>query len=228
LRSAVLHSQKETARSAALGYVAWLLFAPVGIWMGARDWLWGGVCDLLFLASAGASWYVARARDGRTARAADLALLTSTLAIVVSVGVVGPFMLLPGIAAVNTILYVATAERSRRPWAIAAGCLGVLLPFALEIAGVFPPAFAFEGGALVALPQILAFPRVPTLVFLLATNLSVILVASLFVARFRDTLHATQERLTFQTWQLRQFVPGEAYGAVASPSVAPPPPAPKA
>jgi serine/threonine-protein kinase len=184
---------ESRTKVAALGYMTWLVFAPVAIWMGARDLLWGGLCDLLFLASAGASLYVARSRDARTARAADLALFVSTLAIVASVGVVGPFMLLPGVAVVNTILYVATSPRARRGWAIAAGCVAVALPVLLELAGVLPPAIAFDGGALVTAPQILAFPRVPTLVFLLVTEIAVIVTASTLVARFRDTLHATQE-----------------------------------
>jgi serine/threonine-protein kinase len=98
----------------------------------------------------------------------------------------------------------------------------VAVPFALDVLGVLPPSVAFEGGALVTLPQIASFPRVPTLIFLLSTNLGVILTASLFVARSRDALHATQEQLYFHTWQLRQFVPGEAYGAVATRSVPPP------
>src|SRR6185312_11602488 len=149
LARALAHSQKATARSAALGYLSWILYAPLGLWMGARDVVWGGLCDLLFLFAAAACFYVSRSTDARTARAADVALVASTLAIVASVGVVGPFMLLPGIAAVNTILYVATSPRSRRWWAIAAGCLAVALPFALELLGVFPPAIAFEGGALV-------------------------------------------------------------------------------
>ncbi|MGO8999468.1 MAG: protein kinase domain-containing protein [Polyangiaceae bacterium] len=222
LSRALVHSQRAAARAASIGYLSWLAYAPLALWMGVRQVGWGALCDVLFLAAAAANAYVASARETRVRRAADVALVVSSLAIVSSTGVVGPFMLLPGIAAVNTILYVGTADRTRRLWAIAAGCLVVAAAFSLQVSGLLPAALSFEGGALVTLPQIVAFPRIPTLVFLLTTNIAVIVTASLFVARSRDALHATQEQLYFHTWQLRQFVPGEAYGAVATRSIAPP------
>jgi serine/threonine-protein kinase len=222
LRRDLLHSQRAAARAASIGYLSWIAYAPLVLWMGVRHIAWGTVCDVLFLGAAAASAYVARAREERVSRAADVALAVSTLAIVVATGVVGPFMLIPGIAAVNTILYVGSADRSRRGWAVAAGCLAVALPFALAVSGALPDAVAFDAGRLATLPQIAFFPRIPTLVFLLATNIAVVVTASRFVARSRDALHATQEQLYFQTWQLRQFVPGEAYDAVATHSSIPP------
>jgi hypothetical protein len=225
LARALLHSQRAAARSAAIGYFSWLAYAPLVLWMGVRHVGWGALCDVLFLGAAFASAYVARAREAHVARAADVALVVSTLAIVAATGVVGPFILIPGIAAVNTILYVGSADRSRRRAAVAAGCAAVVVPFVLSLLGVLPGAVAFEGGALATLPQIAFFPRVPTLVFLLASNVAVVVTASLFVARSRDALHATQVQLYFHTWQLRQFVPGEAYGAVATRSIRPAAPA---
>ena len=135
----------------------------------------------------------------------------------------GPFLILPGIAAVNTVLYVASADRSRRPWAVTAGCLAIALPFALEVVGVLPPSLKFEGGAMVHAPaRSRRSPRVsPRSSSSLCTNLAVVVTAARFVARARDALHATQEQLYFHTWQLRQFVPGEAYGVVATQSIPP-------
>jgi serine/threonine-protein kinase len=221
LARALLHSQRAAARSASIGYLSWLAYAPLVLWMGVRQIGWGALCDVMFLGAAIASAYVARTREARVPRAADAALIVSTLAIVAATGVVGPFILIPGLAAVNTILYVGSADRSRRLWAILAGCAAVAVPFALPLFGVLPSAVTFEGGALVTLPQIAYFPRVPTLVFLLASNIAVVVTASLFVARSRDALHATQEQLYFHTWQLRQFVPGDAYDAVATRSIPP-------
>jgi serine/threonine-protein kinase len=221
LSRSLVHAQRVSSRTAALGYASWLLYAPLVLWMGVRDVKWGALCDLLFAVAAAANWYVGRVRESRVTLASDLSLVASTVAIAVSTGVAGPFMLLPGIAAVNTILYVSSAARSRRTWAVAAGCLAFAVPFALEVSGALPPSLAFDHGALVTLPQIASFPPVPSLVFLFLTNIAVIVTASILVARSRDALHATQERLYFHTWQLRQFVPGDAYGA-ATPSIAPP------
>jgi serine/threonine protein kinase len=224
LRRDLLHSQRAGARAASIGYLSWIAYAPLVLWMGVRHIAWGTLCDVLFLAAAAASAYVARASEAKVTRAADVALGISTLAIVAATGVIGPFMLIPGIAAVNTILYVSIADRSRRGWAVAAGCIAVALPFVLAVSGVLPNGVAFDDGKLVTLPQIAFFPRLPTLVFLFAANIAVVVTASRFVARSRDALHATQEQLYFQTWQLRQFVPGAAYDAVAPHAAAAPTP----
>jgi hypothetical protein len=71
------------------------------------------------------------------------------------------------------------------------------------------------------LPAIASFPPFPTLLFLACTNVAVILTAARVVARSRDALQASQEQLYFHTWQLRQFVPGEAYDVVATTSARP-------
>ena len=114
---------------------------------------------------------------------------------------------MPGVAAVNTIAFVMTADRSRRVPSIVMGCLAIAVPFALASAGVIPAQTVFRDGSIVLLPQIHAFPETPTLVFLLLTNVAVVVTASIFVARFRDALVAAERRLYFQTWQLRQLVP---------------------
>ena len=59
-----------------------------------------------------------------------------------------------------------------------------------------------------------AFPRTPTLVFLVAATIGTIVTGSLVVARFRDALVKTEQRLYFHTWLLRQFLPDKAYDDV--------------
>jgi hypothetical protein len=207
-----------SARATAFGYLSWLLYAPLVLWMGLRNGGWGVLCDVLFLCAAAASLSAARSRH--PARGAlDVTMIVSTVAIVCSTGLFGPFILLPGVAAVNTIAFVVAVDRSRRRVAVALGCLAVITPFALEAMGALPQQLAFRDGALAVLPQIAELPRVPTLAFLLLTNLAVIVTSSAIAARFRDALLVMEKRLYFQTWQLRQFVPRDAHA-----SVAPPPP----
>ena len=55
------------------------------------------------------------------------------------------------------------------------------------------------------------------------THLAILVSASLFVARLRSSVNATERTLHLHTWQLRQLVPSSAHGAVTS---APPPEAP--
>jgi hypothetical protein len=121
---------------------------------------------------------------------------------------------LPTVAALNTVFFVLSADRSRRLAAIVCGSLTILAPFLLELAGVLPPTMTFRDGSLVLLPHVAGMPQVPTLACLVVTNLAAIWTAAYIVARFRDALASTEERLYFHTWQLRQFVPGEAYPAV--------------
>jgi serine/threonine-protein kinase len=220
LEGALGHSQRVGARAVALGYLSWLAYLPLVLWMGLQQPKWGTLCDVLFFLSAIASAMVARVRAQNRRRAADVAMVVSTIAIISSVGLFGPFTLLPGLAAVNTLIFVVSADRSRRALAIALGCLAIIIPFALEQLGLRPASNVFRDGTIVTVPQIAAFPPGRTLGFLLLTNVALVISSSIFVARIRDALHDSQERLYFQTWQLRQFVPGAAYGAVA------PPPAP--
>jgi serine/threonine-protein kinase len=212
------HSQRVSARVTGLGYLSWLLYAPFVLWMGLRNGAWGVLCDVLFVVAAVASLSAARARHpGRGAL--DVTMIISTVAIVCSTGLFGPFVLLPGLAAVNTIAFVVAADRSRRKVAVALGGLCIVTPVLLELTGMLPQQTAFQGGTLVVLPQIADLPRVPALVFLVLANLAIIATSSLVVARFRDALAEIERRLHFQTWQLRQFIPRDVRA-----SVTPPPP----
>jgi tRNA A-37 threonylcarbamoyl transferase component Bud32 len=206
LDAAHLASQRVSARTLGYAYLTWLLYSPLVLWMGLRNGTLGAVCDVLWIGAAAASFFAART-PVHMKRATDVVLVLSTAALACSAGLFGPFTLLPGVAAVNTISFVMAADRSRRVPSIVMGCLAIALPFALSSVGIIPAQTVFRDGAIVLLPQIHAFPETPTLVFLLLTNLAVVVTASIFVARFRDALVLAERRLYFQSWQLRQLVP---------------------
>jgi hypothetical protein len=136
-------------------------------------------------------------------------------------------------AAVNTMSFVVSGDRTRRLVCIAVGCLAILAPLALQLAGVLPSQMSFGDGVIVLRSGMFELPRVPTLAFLTAATIGSIATGSLVVARFRDALVSTEQRLYFHTWLLRQFVPDDAYeevapGASASASLASVPRAPAA
>ena len=138
------------SRSASIGCTRLARLRPARPLDGRPPGRVGALCDVLFLGAAIASAYVARAREAYVPRAADVALLLSRRSpSSAATGVVGPFILIPGVAAVNTILYVGSADRSRRRWAIAAGCAAIAVPFALTLLGWLPPAVTFDGGSLI-------------------------------------------------------------------------------
>ena len=213
LASAHRASQRASSWSVAFGYLSWLLYAPLVVWMGLREGAWGVLCDVLFVGAAGASLVAAR-YPRHTRRATDVVLALSTLGIACSAGLFGPFMLLPGLAAVNAVHFVVSADRSRRVPSIFLGCVAIVLPFLLQWFGVLPQQMTFTDAGIVLAPGIAALPPGPTLIFLLLSNLGIVVTASLVVARFRDATAKNDERLYFQTWQLRQIFPGEAMRAV--------------
>src|SRR5262249_39518761 len=107
------------------------------------------------------------------------------------------------------------ADRSRRLAAMALGCVTLAAPVALDGLGIIPHSLEFRDAALVVLPQIAELPRVPTFVTLTLANAVVLVAASILVGRARAPRAATEERLWFHAWQLRQLVPGEARDRVA-------------
>jgi hypothetical protein len=190
---------------------------PLVLWMGVRDLGWGFVCDVLWVGAGAASYWASRGRSIRLAT--DVALTLSMLATACAAGLFGPFTLLPTIAVVNTMIFVMTAEPSRR-WASAVlGCLAVIAPFVLERVGVLPPSMKFDAEGMTLLPRVNDLSAGKTVVFLLLANVAVIVTATIFVARFRDLLLESERRLHFQAWQLRQLVPTDAMPSI-------PPPAP--
>ena len=215
LDAAHVVSQRVAARAAGFAYLSWLFYAPVVFWIGVRNVALGAVCDALWLGAAAASFYASRS-PANMRRATDVVIVLSMLALGCSAGLYGPFTFLPGVAAVNTIAFVMTADRSRRVPSIVLGCLAIVVPFVLERLDVVPRSMIFRDGALVLLPRIIELPEVPTALFLLLANLGVIVTASLFVAQFRDALVKTERRLYAQSWQLRQLVPDDAARALDS------------
>jgi eukaryotic-like serine/threonine-protein kinase len=208
--------QRIASRAATFAYLSFSLYAPLGMLMGIRNWPMAVVPELLWLAAAAMSYYAYRHPDPKGQTRYSL-LVVSNLAIASSAWIFGPFMLVPALAAVNALGLIVAADRSRRGPAIFLGCCSILLPLAVEWLGVTLPSYAFEQGRFVTLPRALEFPEKPTLVFLLITNVALLVTAALFVGRFKDALTATENRLYTQTWHLRQLVPGEAQASIVPP-----------
>jgi serine/threonine protein kinase len=208
--------QRISSRAATFAYLSFTLYAPLGYFMGIRNFPMAALPVILFMAAAAVSYRSYR-RPDPTGQTPYSLLILSNVAIASSAWVFGPFMLVPALAAVNALSFIVAADRSRRGPAIFLGCCAILLPLVLEWTGVNVPSYAFEQGRFVVLPRALEFPEKPTLVFLLVTNVALLVTAALFVGRFKDALTATENRLYMQTWQLRQFVPGEAQASIVPP-----------
>jgi hypothetical protein len=208
------HSQRVGARTAALAYFSVLLYAPLAAWMGVRHAAPGAAYLLLWLACAGVSLYAGR-QARQSPRLTDVVIVLSNAALALGCTMFGPFIMIPAIGAVNTVSFVVAGDRSRRALSIVLGCLAIAVPTGLEVAGLIPRSMVFRDGGIFVVPNVFAFPEVPTLAFLLAATVGAIATGALVIARFRDTLVKTEQRLYFQTWLLRQFVPDDVYDEVA-------------
>ena len=83
-------------------------------------------------------------------------------------------------------------------------------PIALQLAGIVPPWYEFDGGSIRILPWMTEFPRTPTLVLLIGAHAIAIVASVWFVGRIREHGLDAERRLRAQAWQLAQIVPEDA------------------
>ena len=205
---------RVSTRVATLAYFSWAFYVPLVLWMGIRDFWFAAIAAAAWaLATAAAVWVFRQKTIGSFARWA--VILLSTLAIGATSTAFGPFVILPSMAAINATMLVVNFDRSLRAVTMLLGCLAVLGPAALGAIGVLPRPYAFGSDAIVVLPQMLHFPEIPTTVFLVVSNIAIILTACLMVARIRDSVGQAERRLQVQAWQLRQLFPPEAQAAAS-------------
>jgi serine/threonine-protein kinase len=189
------------------------------MWMGLRDKSTAaavivatGVCGAFAL-------WLSRRRDVEL-RHGFVLLTLSSLVIGLMSAVFGPFILVPGQAATNTMYFAMSADRRGRRVVILAGVLAVVAPFALELLGIVPRSTFFVDGQIHILPRATQLPELEASVFLLLTSVAMVVIPGLMIGRMRDALAAAEQRLVLQAWNLRQLVPTEARGALGkSPSL---------
>jgi serine/threonine-protein kinase len=119
---------------------------------------------------------------------------------------VGPLMLVPATATGVSIAAAVTADRWLQPWMIATGGVAIVLPLALELAGVLPQSYDFVNGVMIVLPQMVELERVPTLSYLTAASLMQIVVIALLALRWHQRFTEAAERLQLQAWYLERVV----------------------
>jgi hypothetical protein len=145
--------------------------------------------------------------------------MTGALGVATTSTICGPYVLVPTLAAIGTMLLHMGPGRGGRGLPVVANCLAIAIPATLQWLGAMPASYLFGAEGVMIVPGMLSFPPLPTHVFMLTANVAVIVTASLMMGRFRDTLHDVEEKLHVQAWQLRQLVPEEV-----RPASAPPPP----
>ncbi len=201
---------KLAARNHVLGMLTYALYLPLVFAMGVRSWPAFGAMAASICAIAALSLHYVR-RPPPTLRLPLVHLALAMLALICGVVLFGPFVLVPAIAIITGVGYLATfGDRPR----VILGCMlfVVLAPAILQAVGAVPPSYAFEGGAIIILPRATELPAVATQILLLATHAVVIAGSLVFVWRLRRTQLEAERRLRVQAWTLSQLVPDEPPG----------------
>ena len=208
-------------RTAGWAYLSFVLYFPLGAWMGPRSHGIGIVTELVWAAAVAFCFWGYR-REKFDERFRPIFYVITTFGVFVTSVLFGSLFFLPAVAVANTMSMVLVSPVRHRWLIIGAGMFSTVGPFLLEAFGLVPQRYEFTGDAMIIKAFIVSFPAIPTTSVLVFANVAILLTASLFVARIRDALHKAEERVILQSWQLRQLVPSSAHGAVTS---APPPPA---
>jgi serine/threonine-protein kinase len=211
-------SMKVGSKIACAAYLTWFIYSPLMLWMGMRSWTPWLIGSAAWLVAALAAYANVR-RPRRDGKVDMVTTVAGVVAVAVTSTLFGPYVIVPSMAAMGAMLLHLAPDRSQRVTIVVLNCLAIAGPAALQWLGVLPSSYVFENGVLSIRPVMLSFPAVPTHVFLLVSNVALVVTGCAMIARFRNTLTAAEERMHVLAWQLRQLVPDEA-----RPASAPPPP----
>jgi eukaryotic-like serine/threonine-protein kinase len=201
--------QRRTARFGVVAFLSWFLVTPVLFWGGFRGLSWIALVAMFAAPALGSLWLARRAAPPDE-HSGLLVLLASTLTIAFASLHFGPFVLVPGWAAQNTLIFAMQATPGpRRATIIALGTLAFAMPLGLELLSILPPSFAFEAGKLVVSSRVLTLQPLPTLLVLSIATIALIVIPSLIVARAHDDAWEAKKRLAAHLWHVRQLVPAQ-------------------
>lgn len=150
-------------------------------------------------------WRAEKAGPRQMARLLPLAFLVVGL----TSGLFGPFILVPGTAAVTvaSLLVNLRANLSARRATLGLGLAAVLVPMALQLAGLSPPSYAFEPGSIRILSNLVEFRPLPAFLMLAIGSVTTIVATVFAVGSAVDTLVRSERRNFAQAWRLRQMLP---------------------
>jgi hypothetical protein len=193
------------------------VFLAFPLWMGLRDATAyiGLVVSLLVV--VGLSIVRAAKRDQGTVLVVVIAGVQG-LVMGFATRMFGPFVIVPGIVAATTAMFAFNELRHLRVL-VAFGIASILVPWALEHAGLLAASYAYGTDGLLIKANLVEFPRVATEATLVFSAVGTVLMGALALSRARRGLQDARRRLAVQKWQLEQIVPSAAAESQIQPLV---------
>jgi tRNA A-37 threonylcarbamoyl transferase component Bud32 len=194
-----------------------VVFLPLAMLMGTRSMPLVLACLSPYLLT-GLLGYAAH-RMGKFPQAINAIIALGAVAVGCASVLMGPFVFVPALATLNAATFCFADRRVNRTYVIAVSCLSVLVPFALELAGVSPAVHTFDPDGTMRIRSFgLLLPRGPTTVFLVISSLFTVAAGGAFLAYFARALERAELRRLTQTWQIQKLLPARARRPTARPS----------
>ncbi len=208
MEAATQRDRTQYMRFGLYGVASWLMMPPLVIAMGVRAWAPVLFTTTLCVVTLAYTMLVFRSGRPTAWRIHTFtALILATIASVTCF--MGPFVVVPPIAAAVTLYLTLLHRTARQRWVvITMGALAVAVPFVLELLHIFPPAFAFSDGNVILFGRAIRLAPETTLPLLLYAGVTSVVLPAGVLGLVRDALSTAERRLFLQAWHLRQLLPG--------------------
>lgn len=197
----------EHARAHFIRASSWLAITPLVMAFGVTS-AWRAI---LISAVLVAGWVIAFfvRRERSLEGPLGVALFGSAaLGIALVSFVLGPFIVVPTLAATSGVLAAMMVDRHRRPILMATFVLSFLVPFALSLVGLEHAYYSFPAaGTLAVTSPMVEYPPALVAAFLVTVSVLAVVTPMTLVGRMTDRLAAAEERVFLQAWHLRQLLP---------------------
>jgi eukaryotic-like serine/threonine-protein kinase len=184
--------------------LAWFLFVPVLYAIGIRNW-WDVLYIALPAAGASATAFYAASRRHIGYNLQIAVMIFMLLGAIAISRVFGSLIMMPTLVATYAIVLQAHPSHWFRQLSLLVGALAQTVPTVLELIGVIPRSYLFEGGRWIVLPQMIALPQGGTIGLLFAANLAMMVIPCMFIAKMRADLSNVQARQLVQAWHFRRI-----------------------
>ncbi len=209
LAQQTLGAQKNAAGVSVARSVAALAFIPLLAWFGIRDWT-PILCGMSLMAVASVAnllwWKAGGARPDHWLGRAALVLSGSAIASLSYL--FGPFVLVPMLSLINSMLFGIQTDFRMKRFLVAMTPLPVILPVVLDWLGLVPLGWSFHGDHITIAARAIRFHPVWSMAFLIVSGVGPITITVAIAGRLREALAKSERRLFLHSWNLRQLARG--------------------